>query len=131
MNKITAEEALEIIRNNITKAYTYACYNKSTKQNTSVLEEQTHRMVDFLFEQLKTPTLDEVVKAWEDCDYSEGYHIYQEGNILRVYSGNELYFEADARSLEWCWYGVWIDQLTHYAINLTIKYLESYKEEVK
>lgn len=115
------------------KIVTYEEANKSFEkfyQKTiegGIISKKTGRKskLEVFLEQHKPPTWDEVVDAWEYCDYSEGYKVYQEGNVLRVYSGNELYFEADIRSLEWLWYGVWIDQLTHYAINITIRYLEN------
>lgn len=121
MNKITAEEALEIIRHNITQAYIYACYNKSTKHNTRTLEEQTHRMVDMLSEQL-TPTLDEVVKAWE----GNGYIVVPDGE--RIYfnrNGYEIEFKIKEIEYE---YDGFITLELHKLINLTIRYLESQKE---
>ena len=123
MKQVTYEEALEIIRNNITQAYIYACYKKSTKQNTGILEEQTHRMVEILEGYIKPPTWEEVVKAWEAVD-----------KCLNVYIHNNEFCvtDIDEEATSVFWYDIktggyefeCVSMEMIYAINLTIRYLE-------
>ena len=125
MKQVTFEEALEVIRNNITQAYIYACYNKSTKQNTGVLEEQTHRMVKVLEEQHKPPTLEEVVKAWEQCyGNKEVVTVKQDRLSISVFYDGHRDFFINSDFVYWDEFPYKTVE-THHAINITIRYLKT------
>ncbi|CAM3646957.1 hypothetical protein [Erysipelothrix anatis] len=88
----------------------------------------TKEEFDKLVEMHRTPTWDEVVKAWECVDDGYEEHKVEEyKNLIGVSNGDNYIFEISGDDFTY-YYDPYTGRTTpkvHHAINLTIRYLEA------